>query len=104
MAVPVAAVGPLRVGIGGEQRVDEALHQFAQQVRAGLCQVFVQELGGVDTGTSGHAVPLFEWVVGDSSKNHAVTAPMSTTGPITSPYTTLLDATRKAPGQVIVGA
>ena len=27
------------------------------------------------------AVPLFEWVVGDSSKNHAVTAPTSTTRP-----------------------
>ncbi len=49
----------------------------------------------VDTGTSGHriAVPLFEWVVGDLSKNHAVTAPTSMARAVTTSYTTLLDST-----------
>jgi len=36
----------------------------------------------------------FEWVVGDSSKDHTVTAPTSTTRPATARYTTMRDSTR----------
>jgi len=35
----------------------------------------------------------FEWVVGDSSKDHTVTAPTSTTRPATAGYTTLWGTT-----------
>jgi len=48
----------------------------------------------VDTGTSGHriAVRLFEWVVGDLSENHAVTANVYGRA-VTTSYTTLLGST-----------
>ena len=37
----------------------------------------------------------FEWVVGDSSKDHTVTALTSvTTSPVTERYTTMRDSTR----------
>jgi hypothetical protein len=65
VAVAVAAIRPIgvagavggtahTVGVRGQQGVDEPAHQLTQQVRAGLRQVLVQELGRVDTGTSGH--------------------------------------------------
>lgn len=38
----------------------------------------------------------FEWVVGDSSKDHTVTAPTSTTRPATAGYTTLWGTTALA--------
>ena len=36
----------------------------------------------------------FEWVVGDSSKDHTVTAPTFTTRPATAGYTTLRGTTQ----------
>ena len=46
----------------------------------------------------------FEWVVGDSSKDHTVTAPTSsTTCPVTERYTTMRDSTR-ALGAILASA
>lgn len=104
MSVAVAAVGPLgitgaiggtahAVRVRGEQRVDEALHQFAEQVGAGLGEVLVQELGGVDTGSSGHRcaslrVGCRRFLEESRGDRASVYAPA-----ITTPYTTLLDST-----------
>ena len=65
MAVAVAGVDPLagafavagaahRVGLRGQQRVDERRQQVPHQVRARLIQLLGEELGRVDTGSSGH--------------------------------------------------
>ena len=43
----------------------------------------------------------FEWVVGDSSKDHTVTALTSvTTSPVTERYTTMRDSTQASAGAV----
>ena len=65
VAVAVAGVDPLagafavacaahRVGLRGQQRVDERGQQVPHQVRARLIQLLGEELGRVDTGSSGH--------------------------------------------------
>ena len=87
VAVPVAVAGvrPLRaglpvpgaahrVGVGGHQRLDERGQHLTHQIRAGLGQLLVQEPDRVDTWDSGHRGVLFESVVRDHSKDHAVTA------------------------------
>ena len=69
--VAVADVGPLgrpgavlgtadRVGLRGHERVDEGRQHLAQQVRTGLGQLLVQEVGRVDTARSGHRVVLLK--------------------------------------------
>ena len=67
VAVPVAvaAVDPLRgagavlgaadrVGLSRHQRVDERGEQLAQQIRARLGELFLEQAGRVDTGGDGH--------------------------------------------------
>ena len=86
-----------RVGVRRQQRVDEALQQLTQQIRAGLGQVLVQELGGVDTGASGHRCAslrvgcrrFLEESRGDRAHVYARA--------VTTSYTTLLDSTGGAP-------
>jgi hypothetical protein len=111
--VAVAAVGPLRVtdaeggttdavGVGREQRVDEPLHQLAQQIGAGLGKVLVQKLGGVDTGASGHRCAslrvgfgrFLEESRGDRARVYARA--------VTTTYTTVQDSTQ-APSSFVPG-
>ena len=47
----------------------------------------------------------FEWVVGDSSKDHTVTALTSvTTSPVTERYTTMRDSTAREAKTAVGGA
>lgn len=65
MPVAVAGVDPVgaalavagaahRLGLRREQRIDERGEQITHQIRARLGQLLGQELGRVDTGSSGH--------------------------------------------------
>jgi hypothetical protein len=71
MPVAVAHVGPLagpgavlraadRVCLSRHEGVDERGQHLAQQVRTGLGQLLVQEVGRVDTARSGHRVVLLK--------------------------------------------
>ena len=91
VAVPVAvaAVGPLLVpgAVGGaaDASASAESNAFTNMLAApasgpgGLGQVLGQDLGRVDTGSSGHRVSFFEWVVRDYSKDPANGLPTETT-------------------------
>src|SRR4051812_24556639 len=63
--VAVAPVDPLQaagavlgtadgVGLRGQHGLDEGAEELAQQIRAGLGELFLEQAGGVDTGPDGH--------------------------------------------------
>jgi hypothetical protein len=66
-----------RVSVSREQGVDHPLQQLPHQVWRRLRERFREHSSRVDNVWSGHRDEPFEWVVGDSSKDHTVTAPTS---------------------------
>jgi hypothetical protein len=60
LAAPAVAGSADRVSFGAHEGVDEGREHLAQQVRWGLGQLLVQEVGRVDTARSGHRVALLK--------------------------------------------
>jgi hypothetical protein len=106
VAVPVAVapVGPVRVsgavlgaahavGLCRQQRVDERLEHLAHQIGAGLRQLLVQELLGVDTGCSGHRGVLLRVGCERSLEGSQRWPRLRQQDTLTTSYTTMPDST-----------
>jgi hypothetical protein len=74
------------VGFGGRQRVDELGQQVAWQIRAGLGQLFLEQMCRSILGATVIVVSFFESVVRDHSKNHAVAVTACTRAYVSSTW------------------